>query len=60
MSLTFSDGGIFNAGGGFFFHEEMLKDIFLVREVPEPASLKILFVGAAMFLARLWRRKKPS
>ena len=37
-SMTFSDGGKFDAGGGFFFHEEMIKDIYMVTAIPEPGS----------------------
>lgn len=59
LRLTFSDGGKFNIGGGFFAHGEMIKDIFMVKEVPEPGGLAILGIGGALVIVRGAIRLKP-
>ncbi len=50
-NLTFSDGGLFpspNIG-----HQELIGNIYVVLEVPEPGALSLLTVGALLFGWRL-------
>jgi hypothetical protein len=54
MDLTFSDGGIFRSGQGSF-HEELIGNMDMVLQVPEPGSLAFLLLG----LPLLVRRKHP-
>jgi len=53
--MTFSDGGLFGLG---HLHEELIGNIYMVTEVPEPGICALLGFGAALLLS--WRlRRKP-
>jgi hypothetical protein len=59
LNLTFSDGGIIRVGPFALFHEELIKDIFMVAEIPEPGSLALIGLGASSIaLRQFWRRKE--
>lgn len=51
MSLTFSDGAQF-VSGGFHFHGELLKDIYMVAMVPEPGAVSLFAIGWAVLFVR--------
>jgi hypothetical protein len=52
-SLTFSDGGI-EPIGGYFFHEELIKNITMVIQVPEPGTAVLVGLGVLGMLVRRW------
>lgn len=52
-SLTFSDGEM-APSGGYFFHEELMKNITMVMEVPEPGSAALLWIALLGLLFRRW------
>ena len=52
MDVTFSDGGLFPTGS-LFLHEEMIANVVVVLEVPEPAGIALLGFGAAVLFG--WR-----
>jgi hypothetical protein len=52
MNVTFSDGGLFPFGT-VNLHEELIGNIFAVTVIPEPASIALAGLGAALLLG--WR-----
>ena len=58
MDVTFSDGGLFPSGPANF-HEEMIANLVMVLEVPEPGGIALLGLGAAVLFGwRLCRIRK--
>ena len=51
--MTFSDGGLAQLGD----HEELIGNLYMVLEIPEPAGVALLALGAA---ALLWRRQQAG
>jgi hypothetical protein len=50
MDVTFSDGGLY---GVDHMHEELIGNLYMVTEIPEPAGIALAGVGAALLLG--WR-----
>jgi hypothetical protein len=58
-NLTYSDGGLFHPEPSVSLHEELIGNIYMVSEIPEPHTFGTLVLGAAVFGWR-WRRiRKP-
>ena len=51
MDLPFSDGGIFMSGW-YPLHEELIGNIYMVAQVPEPSSPMLLLLGLPLLVRR--------
>lgn len=56
--ITFSDGGVFPVGidPPVYLHQELLGNLFMVLEIPEPSSLVLLGGGGLLLAGHLVRR----
>ena len=57
MDITFSDGGLFPSPG--IGHQELIGNLYMVMQVPEPAAIAWAGLGAALLLGwRLHKKRK--
>lgn len=56
--ITFSDGGVFPVGVDppVYLHQELLGNLYMVLEIPEPSSSVLLGFGAVLLAVHLRRR----